>query len=193
MALHSTGATINFAERRLARSTRAWVARQDPLRANSPRDSRRHVRDRRAPTAAAGSIFLSTLDDAPFWLSLVLLVHEVATFVVPQLFALSIGTLIMGVLRNVTGPLQSLYKSWPAAPARVLIRVTLNVAVIITYTSATIFSSTPSCRNPRRGHRQIYRHLPHRGPGSRPRCLRPCTQHTPSRTRPAWTYGVGGG
>ena len=102
------GATILFAERRLAHGARAWVARRDPLRAtpSSPRDSRRHMRGRRAPTAAARSSFLSTLGDAPFWLSLMLLIHEIAVHVVPYLFALSIGTLLMGVAHGITDVLR---------------------------------------------------------------------------------------
>ena len=144
LLLHSMGATILFAERRLAHGARAWVARRDPLRAtpSSPRDSRHHVRGRRAPTAAARSSFLSTLGDAPFWLSLMLLIHEIAVHVVPYLFALSIGTLLMGVAHGITDVLRMLHGSWFATPARILLRVAVNVTVITAYLGYNILINT---------------------------------------------------
>ena len=139
LLLHSFGVTVKFAQSRLARSARAWVARKDPLRATtSPRDAQRHVRDRHTPTLRASSRFLSTLGEAPLWLSLVLLVHEIAVYVVPYLFALSIGTLLMGLLRCVQAPLiardaRAVYDSWLMTPARVLLRIAMNIVVITAY------------------------------------------------------------
>ena len=139
LLLHSLGVTVKFAESRLARSARAWVARRDPLRATtSRRDAQRHVRDRRAPTVRSSSRFLSTLGEAPLWLSLLLLMHEIAIHVVPYLFALSIGTLLMSILRCVQAPLivrgvRAVYDSWLMTPARVLLRIAVNVIVITAY------------------------------------------------------------
>jgi hypothetical protein len=97
LLFHTLGVTAHFASRRLTRRARAWVARQDPLRAIPPRDARRHTRRRDATTACSASNFVSTLGDAPLWLSLMFLMHEIAIYVVPYLFALSIGTLLIWV------------------------------------------------------------------------------------------------
>ena len=139
LLLHSFGVTVQFAESRLTRSARrAWDAPKSPPRATTRRDAQRHIRDRRAPTARSSSRFLSTLGEAPLWLSLVLLVHEVAIHVVPYLFALSIGTLLMATVRcvaTIAGDLvpRRLYNSWVMTPARVVVRIAVNVLVIVTY------------------------------------------------------------
>ena len=148
LLLHSFGVTVQFAESRLTRSARrAWDAPKSPPRATTHRDAQRHIRDRRAPTALSSSRFLSTLGEAPLWLSLVLLVHEVAIHVVPYLFALSIGTLLMATVRcvaTIAGDLvpRRLYNSWVMTPARVAVRIAVNVLVIVTYLGYRLLINT---------------------------------------------------
>ena len=67
------------------------------------------------------------------WLSLCFLVHELATHVVPWLFALSITTFTMGARQLVLTALGSLYRSRLATPARVVLRFTLNLAFLLAY------------------------------------------------------------
>eukprot|EP00964_Phaeocystis_antarctica_P038682 scaffold22125_cov70-Phaeocystis_antarctica.AAC.1 len=60
--------------------------------------------------------------------------HEIAIYVVPYLFALSIGTLLMAMARGVLLPvvdiIQDIYGSWAMTPARILLRIAANVIVI---------------------------------------------------------------
>ena len=146
LLLHTLGTTISFAgrcngsvstiPRRLASRARAWVARQDPPRATtsptSLRRARRHSRSRSSPTISASN-FCSTMGEAPLWLSIVFLVHEITVYVIPCLFALSIGTLAAGVLRFTHSSLRAVCGGWLVTPARVLLRVTVNVVAITMY------------------------------------------------------------
>ena len=143
LLLHTLGTTVSFAggcdgsvstiPHRLASRARAWVARQDPLRATtSLRCARRHSRSRSSPTISASN-FCSTMGEAPLWLSIVFLVHEITIYVIPYLFALSIGTLLAGVLRITHSSLRAICGSWLMIPTRVLLRVAVNVIAITMY------------------------------------------------------------
>jgi hypothetical protein len=137
------------------------------------------------------------LGDAPLWLSLMFLMHEIAIYVVPYLFALSIGTLIMGVLRptlsSLGNLLHSAYGSWGMTPIRVLLRIATNVVVIATYLSYHLLVNTfvsessvwppaaPACICRPRDLGSTTR-----SPLLSPQCALSCAP-------PAWTYGVGGG
>ena len=71
---------------------------------------------------------------------------EIAIYVIPYLFALSIGTLLMGVLRptlsSLGNLLRSAYGSWEMTQIRVLLRIATNVVVIATYLSYHLLVNT---------------------------------------------------
>ena len=73
------------------------------------------------------------MGEAPLWLSIVFLVHEITVYVIPCLFALSIGTLLAGVLRITHSSLRAVCDSWLMTPARVLLRIAANVIAITMY------------------------------------------------------------
>ena len=73
------------------------------------------------------------MGEAPLWLSIVFLVHEITVYVIPYLFALSIGTLLAGVLRITHSSLRAICGSWLMIPTRVLLRVAVNVIAITMY------------------------------------------------------------
>ena len=73
------------------------------------------------------------MGEAPLWLSIVFLVHEITVYVIPCLFALSIGTLAAGVLRFTHSSLRAVCGGWLMTPARVLLRVAVNVVAVTMY------------------------------------------------------------
>jgi len=93
---------------------------------------RRHVSKRSDPVAST-SLFVSTLGEAPLWLSLVFLVHELTTRVIPFLFAISLGTLLAGVLRTTHDTMYVVGSSWVMTPARVSMRIVLNLGFVSAY------------------------------------------------------------
>ena len=173
LALHSAYTTVLFAKPRLARAARAWVARKDPLRATSstsPRETRR-----RPPRYGGGSAwtsssrFLSTLGEAPLWLSICILAFEVSTCVVPGLAALSIQTVVINTARGFLAVLCNVYGSYEMTPMRVLSRFCINVATAIIYLAVTMIVGTVTSERPFVSAGDLWRSPYAHGTYSRPR------------------------
>ena len=107
----------------------------------SSRTMRRHA-SKRSNSVASTSLFVSTLGEAPLWLSLVFLVHELTTRVIPFLFAISLGTLLAGVLRATHSTMCVVGGSWVMTPARVAMRIVLNLGFVSAYLGYCAFVDT---------------------------------------------------
>ena len=95
------------------------------------RAARRNV-TKRAATIVSTSFFLSTIGEAPLWLSMVFLAHELAAHVIPFLFVVSMGTLLASVLRATFRVADVAGSSWVMTPARVVIYVD-DLAVVYSH------------------------------------------------------------
>ena len=141
-------------------------------------------------SSSSRSRFLSTVGEAPLWLSMVFLVHELAAHVIPFLFIISVGTLFASALRAAFRVADVVGGSWVMAPARVVVRIILNLAFIAVYLSYGVVVDTFAPRRHLAGHRPSRpRRLPltpaHSAPSAScsARCARSCTT-------PAAIYGV---
>ena len=107
----------------------------------SSRAMKRHA-SKRSDSVASTSLFISTLGEAPLWLSMVFLAHELATRVIPFLFAISLGTLLAGLLHATHRTICVVGSSWTMTPVRVVLRVTINLAFVSAYLGYGIFVDT---------------------------------------------------
>ena len=115
-------------------------------------EERRHARRRvarRTPSVASASRFLSTVGEAPLWLSMVFLVHELAARVIPFLFIISMGTLLAGILRAALRVADVASSSSIVAPARVVVRIMLNLTFIVVYLGYGVVVDTFAPATPR--------------------------------------------
>ena len=81
----------------------------------------------------SSSRFISTLGEAPVWLSLLLLAHEVATRIIPFLTAVWFATAVMSTGRCAYDALHALFHSTVFTPARVVLRVAANIVAAGVY------------------------------------------------------------
>ena len=154
LVLHSVWTTVNYLRAVTSRcNARSFGAQaepgskglghpNDPPRDTSLRTGKRRARAARTETARTTSRFWRTLGEAPLWISLVLLVHEIATCIVPNLAALAIVTLAVPALRIAHGGACRVCSHPLAAPARVAVRIVVNTIVVVLYLSANLAIST---------------------------------------------------
>ena len=154
LVLHSIWATVNYLRAVVSRRNLLSFDAQakpgsqglghpdDPPRDTYRRSLARRARATRAAPAHTTSRFWRTLGEAPLWVSLVLLVHEVATCIVPSLTALSIVTLVVPVLRAAHAGACLMCSHPLAAPARVTVRIVVNTIVVMLYLLANLAVNT---------------------------------------------------
>ena len=154
LVLHSVWATVNYlgvvASRHPSFGAQARPRSKglghpdDPPRdiSISTRALARRTRATRGEPARATSRFWRTLGEAPLWVSLVLVIHEIATCIVPNLAALSIVTLAVPTIRAAHAGTCRVCSHPMAAPARVTIRIMVNIVVVALYLSANLAVNT---------------------------------------------------
>jgi hypothetical protein len=154
LALQSTWATVNYLAAIASRHHPRFFGVQakprvkglghpnDPPQDTSKRTPTRRARVAQSAPARTASRSWRTLGEAPLWISLVLLVHEIATYIVPNLAALSIATLAVPVLRAAHAGTCHVCSHPLAAPARVTVRIVINTIVVFLYLSANLAVNT---------------------------------------------------
>ena len=167
LTLRSVHATIVYSSSSMRQANglfRGLGRPQDPPRdinsfSSRLRSRRRPRRQRHDPlSVASSSRFLSTLGEAPLWLSILFLALEICTFVVPSLAALSIATLAANTLRGTYLALRAVCLSYEMTPIRVPLRFAFNALVLVAYLSLGIVIDTTVSRRPFISAGDVWRH-----------------------------------
>ena len=84
-------------------------------------------------TFASGSRFLSTVGEAPLWVSLLFLSHEIITRLLPSLIAIWLATTAVGLWRLAHDAFFAVLRSSALMPVRVTLRVATNIVAAVLY------------------------------------------------------------
>ena len=138
LSLKSLGTTARFAA---ARTPRIFSARQAnglgeagnllPPRATS-RSVAKLARRGKSPSTSS-SRFVSTLGEAPIWISLILLAHEITTRVLPFLLAIWCACTLVSTTRFAHRSLRTVFRSRLFTPGRVALRIAANIIAALIY------------------------------------------------------------
>ena len=162
LVLHSVYATVVYSSSSFRQADglfRGLGRPQDPPRDINSSSSRRFRQRRRSSSrVASSSRFLSTLGEAPLWLSILLLALETCTFVVPSLAALSIATLAANTLRGIYLALRAVCLSYEMTPIRVPVRFAFNALVLAAYLLLGVVVDTTVSRRPFISAGDVWRH-----------------------------------